>query len=111
MFRAGSHVWPPSVVRENQIGSRNERAWIRPSMLAREVPLGETNRSQAAYAYPSVVGSAVTDSLSLNAYATSRLPESRMIVHGSLQCWPPSLERLASTALVLSFTLNDRLTW
>src|SRR5262249_60792611 len=80
-------------------------------MLSREVPLGETNRSQAAYAYPTVVGSAVTDSLSLNAYDTSRLPEPRMIGHGSLQCRPPSVERLASTALAVSIALNDRLTW
>jgi hypothetical protein len=50
MFRAGSQVRPPLVVRENQIGSRNVRVLIAPSMLAREVPLGSTNRSQAAYA-------------------------------------------------------------
>jgi hypothetical protein len=50
MFRAGSQVWPPSVVRENQIGSRNAREWIRPSMLSRDVPLGDVKRSQTAYA-------------------------------------------------------------
>ena len=48
MFRAGSQVRPPSVVRENQIGSRKARELIRPSMLSREVPLGEVNRSHAA---------------------------------------------------------------
>src|SRR6266496_1237215 len=111
MFRAGSQVRPPSVVRENQIGSRNEREWIRPSMLSREVPLGVTKRSQAAYAYFAVRGSAVTDSLSLNAYATSRSPESRMIVHGSLHVSPPLVDRLARTALTLSAALNDRATW
>src|SRR6266511_3931986 len=111
MFRAGSQVRPPSVVRENQIGSRNERELIRPSMLAREVPLGVTKRSQAAYAYPALSGSAVTDSLSLNAYATSRSPESRMIVHGSLHMPPPLVDRLARTAVALFVALNDRLTW
>jgi hypothetical protein len=48
MFRAGSQVTPPSVVRENQIGWRKEAEWINPSMLSREVPLGVTKRSQAA---------------------------------------------------------------
>src|SRR2546425_294612 len=38
MFRAGSQVLPPSVVRENQIGSRNACEFKRPSMLAREFP-------------------------------------------------------------------------
>src|ERR1043166_3317174 len=111
MFRAGAHVRPPSVVRENQIGSRNEREWISPSMLSRDVPLGVTKRSQTAYAYPGVSASAATDSLSLNAYATSRSPESRMIVHGSLQWSPPSVERLARTPLTLFAALNERLTW
>src|SRR6266540_2429620 len=111
MFRAGSQVTPPSVVRENQIGSRNVRVLIAPSMLAREVPLGSTNRSQAAYAYPALSASAVTDSLSLNANATSRSPESRIIVHGSLHVSPPSVDRLARTALTLSRALNDRATW
>src|SRR6266545_3033010 len=111
MFRAGSQVRPPSVVRENQIGSRNEREWIRPSMLSREVPLGVTKRSQTAYAYFGVSASAVTDSLSLNAYATSRSPESRMIVHGSLHELPPLVDRLARTALALFVALNERLTW
>src|SRR5512132_3965231 len=110
MFRAGSHVRPPFVVRENQIGSRNEREWIRPSRLSREVPLGVTKRSQTAYALPGVRASAVTDSLSLNAYETSRSPESRMIVHGSLQVSPPSVERLANTPLTLFVALNERLT-
>jgi hypothetical protein len=58
-----------------------------------------------------VSASAVTDSLSLNAYATSRSPESRMIVHGSLQVSPPFVERLASTALTLLFTLIVSATW
>ena len=53
----------------------------------------------------------MTDSLSLNAYATSRSPESRMIVHGSLHVSPPSVERLARTALTLFVALNERLTW
>src|SRR4029453_220441 len=110
MFRAGSNVTPPSAVSENQIGSRNEREWIRPSMLSREVPLGVTNRSQAAYAYFAVSGSAVTDSLSLNAYATSRSPESRRIVHGSLHVSPPLVDRLARIALTLFVALNERLT-
>jgi hypothetical protein len=34
-----------------------------------------------------------------------------MIVHGSLQVSPPFVDRLARTALTLSFALNERLTW
>src|SRR5215475_9741277 len=34
-----------------------------------------------------------------------------MIVHGSLHVRPPLVERLASTAFVLSFASNERLTW
>jgi hypothetical protein len=50
MLRAGSQVVPPSVVRENQIGSRNAREWMRPSMLVRENGPGLVKRSQTAYA-------------------------------------------------------------
>src|SRR5262245_12898050 len=34
-----------------------------------------------------------------------------MIGHGSLHVSPPSVERLARTALTLSSALNERLTW
>src|SRR5262245_35246244 len=111
MFRAGSQVRPPSVVRENQMGSRNVREWISPSMPARDVALGETKRSHAAYAYPFCSGSAVTDSLSLNANELSRSPESRITVHGSLHVSPPLVDRLARIALVASFALNESETW
>jgi hypothetical protein len=80
-------------------------------MLARDVGPGVTNRSQTAYAYPAVAGSAVTDSLSLNANDESRSPESRMIVNGSLQVFPKSVDLLGRTAFVASFALKERLTW
>ena len=61
MLRAGSQLLPPSVVRENQIGSRNACELRRPSMLARENGPGLVKRSQTAYAKPAFVASAVTD--------------------------------------------------
>ena len=39
-------VW--RIVRENQMGSRKDRALIAPSMLAIELPAGVVNRSQTA---------------------------------------------------------------
>ena len=74
-------------------------------MLAREVPLGVTNRSQAA-SRTQPWGSAVTDSLSLKANATSRSLESRMMVQGSTSTLsPPLVDRLADR-VVLFVALN-----
>src|SRR6478672_6167855 len=78
MGRADSHERPPSVVRANHDGP---------------LPPG-SSRSHVAYANPGVTGSAVMDSLSLNGETPSRIS-----VAGSLHVRPPSVERLASTAL------------
>src|SRR5690349_6174713 len=47
--RVPVQVWPPSVVLENQDGPRNAAAWRSASALW----LGDTSRSQTAYAVPS----------------------------------------------------------
>src|SRR6476646_11841808 len=75
---AGSQDCPPSIVRANHDGP---------------LPFW-SSRSHVAYANPAVSGSAVSDSLSLKGATPSRIS-----VAGSLHVRPPSVDRLARTAL------------
>src|SRR6266511_4113744 len=106
MGRAGSHVAPPSVVREKMVSPRNEKAcWA--LKLARS--LGNRTRSQIAYTKLESFGSAVMDSLSLNRNGATSLG-SRATVVGSLQVPPPSVDLLTRTAVAGSLTkFTDRL--
>ena len=88
MGRPLLHVTPPSVVFENMAGPRNAGEWLYALGLA--CSLGETSRSQAAYAVRGFVGSAVTVSLSFN--TVNEL--SNRAVTGVCHVAPPSVERL-----------------
>src|SRR5262245_58547067 len=111
MIRGGSHVRPPSVVRENSVGPVKPRSRLcsrfpTPNLLTS--PGGVLIRSQTAYTKLGSVESAVMDSLSLK----KRGSVSRISVIGSLHVSPPSVDLLTRTA-VTKFTnwLTDRLIW
>ena len=67
--RAVVHVWPKSLVFENQAGPRKACAL----KIASTVKLGDSSRSQTTYAIPAWFGSAVTDSLSLKKCVASKI--------------------------------------
>src|SRR5438034_4100672 len=111
MIRGGSHVCPPSVVREDMA-----RAVKPPSLLCSRFPTrnlftspgGTLTRSQTAYTKRASVGSAVMVSLSLK----KRGSVSRMSVTGSLQWSPPSVDLLTRIAVTkFSNRLTERLIW
>src|SRR5262249_43052664 len=77
--RAGSHVWPPSVVRENMLVLCGFWKWV-----------------HETYAICGLLASVVMEGLSFVLY----LPSSSTIVVGLLQVSPPSVDLLTRTALV-----------
>src|SRR5262245_12945630 len=101
MARGVLHVWPPLVVLENTVGPLKAAVCRSASGL----PLGVSSRSHTAYASPGVVGSAVTDSLSLKNWKLGAL--SVMIWNTLPQVLPPSVEVAATTALLLLELLNE----
>ena len=80
-------------------------------MLALDLLFGETSRSHTAYTYFESNGSAVIDSLSLNAKLESRSPESRIRVAASLHVAPPFADLLTVTAFVRSRPSNAIAIW
>src|SRR5712691_2267182 len=103
-------VTPPSVVLENHVGPLNARACRSASNAA----LGDTRRSHTTYATPGLLGSAVTDSLSLKNWVISNrvelVPLSALTVLGDDHVRPPFCDVLASTALSFVSTFTEMLT-
>ena len=107
MIRPGLQLTPPSVVFEKSTGPLNAGEKVNAVGLA--LVLGETRRSQTAYAVVALIGSAVTDSLSFSTV----VEVSTCAVTGVCQVRPPSVERLMMIALVPPkagpFALNESL--
>src|SRR5215210_6100909 len=93
IFRAGSQLSPPSVVRLNHAGPR--KATLFSNALGGALsPGGDTSRSHTAYTKSESCGSAVRLFLSLSTFGFS----SRLSVMGSLHVTPPSVDRITSMA-------------
>src|SRR2546428_2792692 len=98
MIRGGSHVRPPSVVRENTVGPVNPRSRLCSLFPTKNLvtsPGGALIRSQTAYTNLASVGSAVLDSLSLK----KRGSVSPISPIGYLQWSPPSVDLLTRSAV------------